>query len=657
MTQVQRLILPGILVLVAVLYGGVLYNDFVWDDKVLFVDNAALRTGSIDWAMLSRPVMEGSNYFRPLVLLTWALEVRVWGVNPFAAHAVNLGLHLLNVALLFLLAQRVLSSLDLDSVPWRAGLAATLYALHPSLVEVTSWVSGRFDLMVTAFILAALLIDTTTLGRWSRAAWTSLLFALALGSKELALMFPPILLAMRLVRIHRSGTQSPLWRDALAILRADAPTVIGLAAVFVGWFLLRADVLGMALSTAKITAGQPPAVVFMLHALLVLNTVWFYAGQIVVPFANVSPLHPLEFDLLNQPTGLLRAAAGAGVLAALAALMVRHRIQGLLLACVVLALLPVLQIVPLTSSAESIGADRFLTLPLCFAAITLSTLAFPFATRLGERLQVIGVSVLGGAWLLLGAITITGVIPMWRSELVLWSWMYEKHPEAQFAQRSYIHTAMRHGLYEQAGEVFDRLRARGPLHSTLQIQYGTYLQQIGDTAEAENYIKGGLLAYGIEYGAPQPDRRYTDNPDDRYIEATITERLILAYAYNTMAEIERLRGHHAEAIHNIDEAIRYLPHIPAYAAVRGLLLIADERDEEGEQAYREAYERMAPADRIAASKLRKRFLDDLCLERSNSVRPACDQYRLPTSAEETSFPSNQGSTREKAILDRSLSPP
>lgn len=657
MAQAQRLILPGILALVAILYGGVLYNDFVWDDHILFIDNSALRTGAINWEMLSRPVMEGSNYFRPLVLLSWALEARVWGVHPFAAHAINLGLHLLNVALLFLLTRRVLSSMGLGNVPWRAGLAAMLYALHPSLVEVTAWVSGRFDLMVTAFILAALLIDTTTLGKWSRAAWTSLLFALALGSKELALMFPPILLAMRLVRVQRSGTDSPLWRDALAILRVDAPTVIGLAAVFVVWFLLRADVLGMALSTAKITAGQPPAVVFMLHVLLVLNTVWFYAGQIVVPFANVSPLHPFQFDLLGEAPGLLRAAAGAGVLAALSVLLLRRRVQGLLLGCALLALLPVLQIIPLTSSAQSIGADRFLTLPLCFVAIALVALPFPLTRRLGRRIQVLAAGLLSGGWLLLGATTILGTIPMWRSEWVLWSWMYEKHPEAEFAQRSYIHAAMRHGYYDRAGAVFDKLRASGPLHSFLQIQYGMYLWRTGESEEAENYIKGGLLAYGIQYGDARPDRRYLDQPDRRYMEATITERLIIAYAYNTLAEIERSRGHYAQAVANMDEVVRYLPHVPIYAAVRGLLLIGDNRVEEGEQAYREAYERMVQSHQITISKVRKEFLDELCLEHHDSGRRACAPPRLPGSGADMDATPDPKSTAQEPMPNRSLSSP
>lgn len=626
MAQLQRQILPGILVVVALLYGGVLYNDFVWDDHVLFVDNAALRTGSINWPMLSRPVMEGTNYFRPLVLLTWALEARAWGINPLAAHAINLGLLLLNVALLFVLTRRVLSSLGVSYVQWRAGIAAIAYALHPALVEVSAWVSGRFDLMATAFILSALIVDTAALGKWSRAALTAVLFALALGCKELALMLPPILLAMRLVREYGPQAQQGPWREALAIMRKDAPTVAGLAIVFAVWFVLRADVLGLALSTSEITDGQSPGMVLWLRVLLVLNTIWFYAGQILVPFANVSPLHPLEFEQLHQLPGILRAAAGVLVLAGLIALLVRHRVQGLMLGSAALALLPVLQLVLLTSSADSIGSDRFLTLPLCFVAITLASLPFPFSLRVDRRIQVFGAGVLGGGWLLLGAATILGTIPLWRNEWVLWTWAYEKNPEEEFAQRAYIHAALRRGQYEAAGAVFDKLRARGALHSFLQIQYGMYLLRTGEKEESENYIKGGLGAYGIRFGEKQPSRRY--------VEATITDRLILAYAYNTLAEIEQSRGRYTEAVSNMDEVVRYLPHVPMYAAVRGLLLIGDNRMEEGEDVFRAAYERMIPAQRLAITQVRERFLNELCVQQIAPPRQACPQAGLlPASVE------------------------
>lgn len=621
MLRVQRLILPGILALVGLVYGGVLYNEFVWDDHVLFIDNAALRSGPIDWTALSRPVMEGSNYFRPLVLLTWALEARLWGVNPFAAHAVNLGLHLLNVALVFVLAVRIHADLRLNHVPWRAGLAALLYGMHPCLVEVTSWVSGRFDLMATAFILGALISDAAVRNKWWRAASVSIFFALALGSKELALMMPPILLTLRLIRDLALVKRYGLLGHTLRLLRADAPTVAGLAVAFGVWFLLRFDVLGIHLSTSQITAGVSAATMLWLHTLLVFNTIWFYVGQILVPFGRMSPLHPLEFELLSESTGILRAAGGVGTLMGLGALIWRHPAQGLLASCAGLALLPVLQVVPLTSSADSIGSDRFLTLPLCFMALAITSIVVPFTDRIKGRIQVLGASVLGAGWLLLAVTTVLGTIPMWRSEWALWSWAYSKHPDEPFAQRAYIHAAMRKGRYDIVGDVFQKLRARGPLHSFLQIQYGMYLVRIGENDEAENYIKGGIAAYGIRFGVPQPAARYQ--------EATISERLILAYAYTTLAEIQKSRGKYTEAVSDMDEVIQYLPNVPMYAAVRALLMMGDGRLQESRSTFRAAYERMTPEQKLVAIELRKQFLNELCPSRAKPLAEGCEDVGSP----------------------------
>src|SRR5262249_38141332 len=78
-----------------------------------------------------------------------------------------------------------------------AFVAAALFAVHPSLTEAVGYVSGRGELLYATFFLLALLTM-----RWGllhgRAVWVALsiaYLALALASKEVAVMFPFVLLA------------------------------------------------------------------------------------------------------------------------------------------------------------------------------------------------------------------------------------------------------------------------------------------------------------------------------------------------------------------------------------------------------------------------------------------------------------------------------
>lgn len=611
----QRLILPIVLALAACVFGGVLLNDFVWDDHVLFVDNAALRSGSIDWTKLARPALEGTMYLRPLVLLTWALEYRLWGVNAFAAHAVNLGLHLLNIGLVFVVARRLLDERFPIAANWRAGLAGLIYAMHPALVEATSWVSGRFDLMATTFVLCALIADSSVTGPWRRSIILSALFALALGCKELALVLPPLVLVFRLVRCSMNNKPPSLWRQALTDVRNDWPTVVALGAVFAVWVVLRLQLFGAVVNDLDLTVDLPPEARLYTHALLVLNTVHFYTVQILLPFTRVGPLHPLQFELLTQPIGLLRALGGAGVIGCIGFLLVRRPVAGCLTLCTALALLPVLQIVPLLSTGESIGSDRFLTLPLTFVAIAVAAIPSRITERVGPRTQVLASGFVGGTWLLLSVATITVTVPLWRNEWVLWNWVYESHPESAYAQRAYVHAALHNGHYDRAGAVFDELRRKGPLHSFLQIQYGIYLLRTGDKEEAERYIKGAMSAYGIALDGTVALGQY-----DQF---AINDRIILGYAYSALSEIEQERGNYETALVYMQEVVRYLPHVPMYRLIKAVLLIATNRIEEGKKLYAEAMEQILPSHRGMAVQVSEAFMSHLCRRWNDPPRPAC----------------------------------
>jgi hypothetical protein len=116
-------------------------------------------------------------YYRPLVFLSYALDWTNWGLDAAGFHLTNVLLHAGNTMLVYALARRVGDAAV-------AGVAALVFALHPVNQEAVFWVSGRFDLLATAWILGSLVL------LWSPGAWPYwagvVCFGLALLSKESA---------------------------------------------------------------------------------------------------------------------------------------------------------------------------------------------------------------------------------------------------------------------------------------------------------------------------------------------------------------------------------------------------------------------------------------------------------------------------------------
>src|SRR5512135_2172302 len=122
------------------------------DDYTIISGYAGVK----DWDLRPFIMPSGRLYFRPLTALTFLTDKRVFDLNPFWMHLENILLHLINAILVFFLARRVLQQkADQSYIPLSAGL---LFALHPINTESVCWISGRTDVLATAFLLSACLL-------------------------------------------------------------------------------------------------------------------------------------------------------------------------------------------------------------------------------------------------------------------------------------------------------------------------------------------------------------------------------------------------------------------------------------------------------------------------------------------------------------------
>ena len=224
------LICLGLIALVIVIYGQTLSHGFINYDDDIFVTRNAHVLGGLSWSNLKWAFEAGlsaqdqsTDYWRPISILSQMADVQLFGMHAGAHHAVNMLLHALNSALLFLFLRSMTGAI------WRSAFVAALFAIHPLHVESVAWISERKDLLCGLFFLL-------TLGAYNRYAskpfgWGSyvllgLLSALAMASKPMVVTLPCVLLLLdywplqRTLRVRWSRLffeKTPLFVMAFAI--------------------------------------------------------------------------------------------------------------------------------------------------------------------------------------------------------------------------------------------------------------------------------------------------------------------------------------------------------------------------------------------------------------------------------------------------------
>ncbi len=180
---------PLLIVAVAVaVYSNSIPNGFALDDVPLVRDNEQLDSLSKIPQLLTSPYWpeEGgsSGLFRPVTMISYALNRALGGGSPFSFHAGNVLLH----ALVSLLAWYCALHAGLER--GAALLAAMLFAVHPLHTEAVANITGRAELLAALFVLAAWLFHRSA--GWIAAAGAC--YLLALLSKENAILAPLLFL-------------------------------------------------------------------------------------------------------------------------------------------------------------------------------------------------------------------------------------------------------------------------------------------------------------------------------------------------------------------------------------------------------------------------------------------------------------------------------
>jgi len=229
--------------------GFIIYDDHDYVTENLNVQ-AGITAAAVHWAFTTTH----AGNWHPLTWLSHMLDCQLFGLKASGHHWTNLGFHIANTLLLFVLLR------EMTGAVWRSALVAALFAWHPLRVESVAWISERKDVlsgfffMLTLFFYAGYARRVTsgqpsprfgTASRcqvtgpekvmpasvWSRVTchpslfyWLALVFfALGLMSKPMLVTLPVILLLIDFWPLGRVAIDGwPVTHSGLPVLQHSA---------------------------------------------------------------------------------------------------------------------------------------------------------------------------------------------------------------------------------------------------------------------------------------------------------------------------------------------------------------------------------------------------------------------------------------------------
>jgi tetratricopeptide (TPR) repeat protein len=364
----------ALLVIGSALYSHTLRYPFVYDDQSFIVENESIRSLRNWQSFFTNPGTLAGNQelahdnYRPLVTISFALNYAAGALSPFGYRLVNLGLHLANTMLVFLLTREILGKLGKRNpghLLWPEFAAAAIFLAHPVQVETVVFVSQRSGLLSLTFCLSAFLLHVKR-GRWSFGSLA--LFLISLLCKEMTIVLPLLTLTLDLLLHYR---KLGIAQAKAKLFRAGLTASLPYFAVASGFIVLRSWILGRVGQSAYWAGSLYPTMLTMSKGIAC------YLKLLFIPY-------PLSLEYLFQVS---RTATDPFVILSLVmisacfALAIWARSSRPVFAYGILfffiGLFPVLNLVPI----KAVIQERFLYLSMVGFALVAADLVASIRTK------------------------------------------------------------------------------------------------------------------------------------------------------------------------------------------------------------------------------------------------------------------------------------
>lgn len=230
-----------ILALVAfALYLNTLGHGFVWDDKLVIVNNPVTVKGWEGcWEIITtKSAVPNKNVYRPVPQLMFAVEYALSGGKPWLSHMVNALLYAALCAVVLRFLRRAFAT-----APTLLLLAIGLaFAVHPLHVEVVANIKSRDEILAMLLgLLGVLALQRGCAdGRWLPALAGMAYFGLALLSKTNAVTLLPVALLLHWYRVPGALYDPGTWRLAGCLALVGGAYTLQLPLAVLGAALLLA---------------------------------------------------------------------------------------------------------------------------------------------------------------------------------------------------------------------------------------------------------------------------------------------------------------------------------------------------------------------------------------------------------------------------------
>jgi tetratricopeptide (TPR) repeat protein len=497
-------------------YQPALYGPFLFDDLYLPFQLPEF---------IQAPLTYWLRQTRPFLMLTFWLNLKMFGLDPYFFHLFNVLSHFANGVLVYLIVRRMLRQVGVEgwNLVLHAGFAAGVFLFHPLGTESVAYVASRSETLSVLFFYAAFVVflyRPKPVASWSVTAAVLALFASAALTKEHTAVFPALLLLTDYFWNpgFSFGGIKRNWRLYAVLSGAGA---VGLAFV---WRVLRgADTAGFGV------AGLP------WHDYLYTQgrAIWVYLRMFVLP-VGLNLDH--DFAISRSPLdhgAILGLAALVALAAAAIALRRKYPLSSYGVLVFLLLLAPTSSFIPIKDPL----VERRMYLPMIGLVLVVADLTRRLAPgRAALAWTAAGILLAAGAASRARNQVWSGAIQLWEDSVAKAPRKYRPHFQLAYA-------------YFQAGRCQEAAR-----------QY-----ELASQFTARDY--GLLVDWALACDcAQQPDLAV-----ERLREALQLERTAHAHALIGMIYAKRARRAEAEAA--LAEAERINPRFAKTYVYRGNLQV------------------------------------------------------------------------------------
>jgi tetratricopeptide (TPR) repeat protein len=437
-------------------YSPALNGEFLFDDSYLPFLMPNVADGPL----------RGWLGVRPLLMMTYWLNYKIWGLTPFPYHAVSVVFHAINAVLAGVIAHRLLGWVG--QTGWLrnalALFAGGLFLLHPVQTESVAYVSSRSETMSVMFFLAAFAVfvcrDAVALST-GRIIAVILLFGMACGVKEHTAVLPALLLLTDYYFITPFQTAA-IRRNLKLYVPIAVAGALGIAAVL------------SVLSRAQTAGFKIKEFTWYEYLFTQFRVVWLYLRLYVAPIGqNADYEYPISHSLFDA--GSLLGLLG---LVALGVVAWRYRREFPLASFgyfgFLLLLAPTSSFVPI----RDVAVERRLYLPfICLLLITVDLLRRWKASRM----------MMAGA--MAAVCAVAGSLSyqrnaVWNNALALWEDTSAKSPGNARARFQLAYAQWQSGQCAPAAANYERVSQMQKPDDRLLIDWAYALECAGKTEEA-----------------------------------------------------------------------------------------------------------------------------------------------------------------------------